>query len=63
VPGTTVEALSAGLDEARRAGGDLCVATHYWELDAALRPVLTAFLDVAAAQRDVRFVRAEELFA
>ncbi len=34
VPGTTLEELVAGFEEARRAGGDFCLATHYWEVDA-----------------------------
>ena len=63
VPGTTLEELIAGFAEARRAGGDFCLATHYWEVDEALKGVLLRFLDHAAAQSDVRFVAVEELFA
>lgn len=63
VPGTTVEDLTSGFDEARRAGGDFCLATHYWEVDAALKGVMVRFLDYAARHSDVRFVSAEELFA
>jgi predicted deacetylase len=63
VPGTTVEELMAGFDEARRAGGSFCLATHYWEVDAVLKSVLLRFLDYAAGHADVRFVPVEELFA
>ena len=63
VPGTTVEALTSGFDEARRAGGDFCLATHYWEVDAVLKNVMLRFLDYAGRHADVRFVPAEELFA
>jgi len=63
VPGTTSDALVRGMSEAQRAGGDFCLATHYWEIDDALRHVMRAFLDFAARQPDVRFVAAEELFA
>ena len=62
MPGTTLEELIAGFDEARRAGGDFCLATHYWEVDEALKGVLLRFLDHAAAHADVRFVAAEDLF-
>jgi hypothetical protein len=62
IPGTTFEQLAAGLDEARRFGGDFCLATHYWEVDAQLKSVLLRFLDHAAAIPGVRFVTAEELF-
>ena len=62
VPGTTVEELVAGFDEARRAGGHFCLATHYWEVDATLKNVLLRFLDHAAAFNDVTFVPAERLF-
>ena len=63
VPGTTVEELTSGFDEARKAGGDFCLATHYWEVDAVLKNVMLRFLDYAAGHADVRFVPAEELFA
>lgn len=62
VPGTTTEELVSGFEEARRAGGDFCLATHYWEVDAAMKDVLLRFLDYAAARDDVRFVAAERLF-
>ena len=63
IPGTTVEELTTAFDEARSAGGDFCLATHYWEVDGAMKTVLLKFLDYAASDRDVRFVAAEELFA
>ena len=40
IPNTTFEDLKRGFDEARAAGGDFCLATHYWEVDAALKRVL-----------------------
>jgi hypothetical protein len=63
IPGTTLESLTAGFEEARAHGGDFCLATHYWEVDAAMKSVMLRFLDYAARCADVRFVAAEELFA
>jgi predicted deacetylase len=63
IPGTTLDQLTTGLDEARRAGGDFCLATHYWEVDPGMKDVMLRFLDHAARHPDVRFVAAEELFA
>ena len=63
VPGTTVEDLVTSFEEARRAGGHFCLATHYWEVDEAMRSVMIRFLDYAARHTDVSFVPAEELFA
>ena len=63
IPGTTVEELTTAFEEARNAGGDFCLATHYWEVDAALKSVMLKFLDYVARDRDVRFVAAEEFFA
>jgi predicted deacetylase len=63
IPTTTVEELAAGLDEARRFGGDFCLATHYWEVDDRLKSVLRRFLEHASSIAGVRFVTAEELFA
>ncbi len=63
IPGTTVEELVAGFEEARRAGGDFCVATHYWEVDQAIKSVLMRFLDRVEKEPDVQFVPAEALFA
>ena len=62
VPGTTFDALRAEFEEARGRGGHFCLATHYWEVDAALKAVMDAFLDFAGRQPDVRFVSVEELF-
>ena len=63
IPGTTLDELTAGFDEARRAGGDFCLATHYWEVDDAMKQVLLRFLDHASRHADVQFVAAEDLFA
>jgi predicted deacetylase len=63
IPTTTFQELLDGFEEARRAGGDFCVATHYWEVDARMKEILMRFLGHAEAQAGVRFVRAEELFA
>jgi hypothetical protein len=63
VPGTTVADLVGGFEEARRLGGDFCIATHYWEVDAHLKDVLRRVLEHCARCSDVRFVAAEELFA
>lgn len=62
IPGTTVEELVNGFEEARRAGGHFCLATHYWEVDATLKDVLLRFLDHAARTPGVEFVAAERLF-
>jgi predicted deacetylase len=63
IPGTTVDELVRGFEEARRAGGHYCVATHYWEVDAAMKDVLRRFLDYAAKISGVEFVACEALFA
>ena len=63
VPGTSVDDLVSGFEEARRLGGDFCIATHYWEVDGGLKDVLKRVLDHCARYADVRFVAAEELFA
>jgi hypothetical protein len=62
VPGTTLEALVSGFEEARRAGGDFCLATHYWEVDAVLKDVMRRFLDHVARVPDVTFGPADALF-
>ncbi len=62
IPGTTLEDLVAGFEEARRAGGHFCVATHYWEVDDTLKGVMLRFLDHAARVPEVKFVAAERLF-
>ena len=63
IPGTSLEELVAGFEEARRAGGDFCLATHYWEVSEAMKTVMLRLLDHAAQYADVKFVAAEELFA
>jgi predicted deacetylase len=62
VPGTSLDSLVAGFEEARAVGGDFCLATHYWEVDDRLSGILSEFLSYAARYRDVRFVPAEQLF-
>jgi predicted deacetylase len=63
IPGTRLDDLVAGFDEARQAGGNFCLATHYWEVDAAMKDVLKRFLDHAARAPGVEFVSCETLFA
>jgi predicted deacetylase len=63
VPGTTFDELKAAFDEARRAGGNFCLATHYWEVSDEMKGVMLRLLSYAASDRSVRFVPAEELFA
>src|SRR5436305_8280239 len=63
VPGTTLEELVAGFEEARRAGGDFCLATHYWEVSEPMKAIMLGLLEHAARFSDVRFVAVEELFA
>jgi len=62
IPGTTIDELVAGFEEARRRGGHFCIATHYWEVDTVLKDVLRRLLDHAARCSDVEFVAAERLF-
>jgi hypothetical protein len=63
IPGTTFAELADGFAEARRLGGDFCIATHYWEIDSPMRDVLIRTLDYVSGFPGVRFVAAEELFA
>jgi Uncharacterized protein conserved in bacteria (DUF2334) len=63
VPGTTLDVLRRSLDEAHRFGGHFCLATHHWEVDAALKQVMDSFLEFSARQPGLRFVPVEELFA
>jgi len=63
IPDTTLEDLVSGFEEARRLGGDFCLATHYWEVDARMKDLLLRFLDHASRVPQVRFVTAETLFA
>ena len=53
----------AGFEEARRAGGDFCIATHYWEVDQTMKDVLLRFLDRVEQVPGVQFGPAEKLFA
>ncbi|HYE88716.1 MAG TPA: hypothetical protein VEA16_20285, partial [Vicinamibacterales bacterium] len=62
IPGTTLEELIAGFEEARRAGGHFCLATHYWEVDTELKDILLRFLEHASRAPGVEFVAAERLF-
>ena len=62
IPGTTARELIDGFEEARQAGGDFCLATHYWEVDQPMTDVLARLLDHAERYSDVRFVSTEELF-
>jgi hypothetical protein len=62
VPGTTLQGLIAGFEEARALGGDYCLATHYWEVDDRLGGILADFLAYTGRYSDVRYVSAEELF-
>ncbi len=62
IPTTSYDEIVAGIQEARRFGGDFCLATHHWEIDASLKRLLMRILDYAASLPDVRFVKAEELF-
>jgi hypothetical protein len=62
IPGTTFDELKRGFDESRAARGNFCLATHYWEVDQALKGVLVRFLDYAAGFPDVKFVAIERLF-
>ncbi len=63
VPGTTFEQLRGGLDEARRIRGNMCLATHFWELRPSLFDVLRRFIAYAGEQPEVRFVGPSALFA
>jgi hypothetical protein len=63
IPGTALKELVAGFEEARRVGGDFCLATHYWEVSDAMKTVMLRLLDHAGRYSDVRFVAAEDLFA
>ena len=62
VPGTSLQSLINGFEEARAFGGDFCLATHYWEVDDRMRGIMLDFLSHADRYSDVRYVAAEELF-
>jgi hypothetical protein len=61
LPWTTPEELVAGFEEARRLGGDYCLATHYWEIDDQMASVLRTVVD-HAERAGARFVAADALF-
>jgi hypothetical protein len=61
IPSTTLDGLIRGFDEARREGGDFCLATHYWEFDAAMSAMLQELLEYARGFH-VQFVHADLLF-
>jgi hypothetical protein len=56
-----LDSLVQGFEEARSAGGDFCLATHYWEIDAAMASTLRQLLE-HARQAAVTFVHADALF-
>ena len=62
IPGTAIEQLMRGFDEARSCGGHFCLATHHWEIDDRMAGVLRAFVDYAGRHAETRFVTVEELF-
>jgi hypothetical protein len=61
VPRTTLDELLRAFEEARRFGGDFCLATHYWEIDDRLASILAALID-HADRAGARWVHADELF-
>jgi hypothetical protein len=61
IPGTTLDSLVQGFEEARSGGGDFCLATHYWEIDGAMASTLRQLLE-HARQAAVTFVHADALF-
>ena len=61
VPRTTLDELLTQFEEARRFGGDFCLATHYWEIDSRLAQILDALIE-HAERAGVRWVPADELF-
>lgn len=61
LPRTQADALIAGFQEARRFGGDFCLATHYWEIDDHMASVLRAVVE-HAERAGARFVAADALF-
>ena len=62
VPRTTLDELLSAFEEARRFGGDFCLATHYWEIDGRLAGMLDALI-AHADRAGVEWVPADELFA
>ena len=61
LPWTQADELLAGLEEARRLGGDFCLATHYWEIDGHMAGVLRTVVD-HAERAGAQFVPADALF-
>lgn len=61
VPRTTLDELLSAFEEARRFGGDFCLATHYWEIDDRLAGLLHAVIE-HADRAGVEWVSADELF-
>lgn len=62
IPGTPLSELVQGFEEARQHGGDFCLATHYWEVDDAMKGVMLDFLSHASRYPDVTFVPADAIF-
>ena len=62
VPRTTLDELLSAFEEARRFGGDFCLATHYWEIDDRLAGMLDALI-AHADRAGVEWVSADDLFA
>ena len=61
MPWTTTDELVAGFEEARRLGGDFCLATHYWEMDDRMAGVLGDIVE-HADRAGATFVSADALF-
>lgn len=61
LPWTRADELLAGFEEARRLGGDYCLATHYWEIDDQMAGVLRTVVE-HAERAGARFVPADALF-
>jgi hypothetical protein len=62
IPGTTLDELVKGFEEARSMGGHFCLATHHWEIDPVMAGVLRGFFEYTARVPEVRFVPADDLF-
>jgi hypothetical protein len=61
LPWTRADELLAGFEEARRFGGDFCLATHYWEMDGRMASVLRTVVE-HAERAGASFVPADALF-
>jgi hypothetical protein len=61
VPHSTLDELLSAFEEARRFGGDFCLATHYWEIDDRLAGLLDAVI-AHADRAGVEWVPADALF-